>query len=147
MKRMFLGTLVFIFLLAACNNAKEEEINLLDPIEVQLAMKTEIKVAEELVTEAVVTQNGEPVSDASEVVFEIWQHGEPDTYQFEEAVNIGNGAYEVTWIARGEGVYYIFYHVTARGMHRMEKHDFIIGDVDVDEILSTPDDRPQKHMH
>ena len=150
MKKIIVTSLFLILLLASCNNVieeAEEEINLLDPIEVELNMKSQLVVDDEMVTEAIITQKGEPVTDANEVVFEIWQHGNPDSYQLLEGFNEGKGAYEVSWTARDVGVYYIYYHVTARGMHRMEKHQFVVGDVDVDKVLETPDERPQKHMH
>jgi hypothetical protein len=150
MKTKWIVSVFFIFLLAACGqegNKKSEEVNFLDPIEVELTTTTELAVNEEIVTQAFITQNDIPVTDANEVVFEIWQHGNPETYRFIEAQAQGNGIYEVTWSASEEGVYYVFYHVTAKGMHRMEKHQLVVGEVDVESILATPDERPKKHMH
>ncbi|MFN7251763.1 MAG: FixH family protein [Anaerobacillus sp.] len=149
MKKTVLISIILVLLLGACgheDHKNTEEVNFLDPIEVELT-STDLVVNEEIHTQALITQNNDQVSDASEVIFEIWQHGKPDTYRSVEAVNAGDGIYEVTWVANEEGVYYIFYHVTARGMHRMEKHQFVIGDVDVEKILATPDERPKKHMH
>jgi hypothetical protein len=150
MKKIGFVSILLIFLLGACGHEghkNTEEVNFLDPIEVELTSKTELAVNEEIHTQALITQNNVEVSDANEVIFEIWQHGKPDTYRSVEAVNAGDGIYEVTWVAHEEGVYYVFYHVTARGMHRMEKHQFVVGDVDVEKILATPDERPKKHMH
>lgn len=150
MKKYLLISMFFILLLAACgqnDNQKSEEVNFLDPIEVQLTHQTELIVNEDIVTQAFVSQNNTPVSDAEEVIFEIWQHGNPDTYRSVEALAKGEGLYEVIWSANEDGVYYVFYHVTANGMHRMEKHQFVIGDVDVERILATPDEKQKKHMH
>jgi hypothetical protein len=149
MKKIGFVSIFLILFLGACghedhNNTKE--VNFLDPIEVELT-STDLAVNEEIHTQALVTQNNDRVPDASEVIFEIWQHGNPDTYRSVEAENKGDGIYEVTWVANEEGVYYVFYHVTARGMHRMEKHQLVFGDVDVEKILATPDERPKKHMH
>lgn len=148
MKNKWVIFSLLIILMSACSGTIEEEKeqNYLDPIEVELVMSTDLQVNEELITEAIVTQGGESVSDASEVIFEIWQHGNPSTYSSNEGINLGNGAYQVSWNATSEGVYYIYYHVTARGMHRMEKIQFVIGDVDVNEILATPDEKPEMHM-
>lgn len=146
-KYTFLVLFIFILMMTACQNTKEEEINLLDPIEVELTMETELVINDEMTTKAIITQNDRAVTDANEVVFEIWQHGNSETYQKLDGINIGDGVYEVNWVAEEEGVYYIFYHVTARGMHRMKKHQFVFGDVDVEKILETPDERPNRHMH
>lgn len=147
MRKLIVVMLMLLFIVTACNNKKVEEVNFLDPIEVQLTTETELSVNEEIVTQALITQKEVPISDVEEVVFEIWQHGNPDSYRYVEGTLVGNGVYEVTWKANEDGVYYIFYHVTAKGMHRMEKHQFVFGDVDVEKILATPDERPKKHMH
>lgn len=145
MKIKAFGALIIVLLLAACNS-QTEEINYLEPIEVELIMNNELEANTEINTQAVVTQAGEPVSNVSEVLFEIWQHGKPETYRSVEGTAVDEGVYEVTWIAAEEDIYYIFYHVTAAGMHRMEKLQYVIGDVDVEKILATPDERPNQHM-
>lgn len=150
MKKLFFMSVMFLAtILVGCGHEDHaaEEVNFLDPIEVQLETVTELELDKEMVTQATVTQVNQPVTDVSEVIFEIWQHGNPDTYRSVEGVEKGDGVYEVTWSATEEGVYYIYYHVTAKGMHRMEKHQFVVGDVDVEKILATPDERPKKHMH
>jgi hypothetical protein len=132
-------------LLAACAS-ETEEINYLDPIEVEITTDEELRVNEVITTQAFVTQSGHPVSDVSEAVFEIWQHGKPETYRSELGIAIGKGSYEVTWSAAEAGVYYVYYHITAQGMHRMQKYQYVIGDVDAEKILETPDERPSQHM-
>ncbi|RXI98290.1 hypothetical protein DS745_18330 [Anaerobacillus alkaliphilus] len=150
MNKISITFLLFSFFLVGCGHDHEkqaEEVNFLDPIEVELVTVTELKVNQEIVTQAIVRQGDMLVTDVNEVIFEVWQHGNPESYRSVEGLDKGEGVYEVSWTANDEGVYYIYYHVTARGMHRMEKHQFVIGDVDVEKILATPDERPKKHMH
>ncbi|MCT8140441.1 FixH family protein [Anaerobacillus sp. CMMVII] len=149
MKKTLVFSIFLLFFLIACgHNDHQSEMNFLDPIEVELIPLTELEVNKEIVTQVIVTQNEKTVSDAEEVVFEIWQHGHPETYRSLDGVAKGDGIYEVSWSATEEGVYYVFYHVTANGMHRMEKHQLVIGDdVDVEKILASPDERPKTHMH
>lgn len=146
MKTRVFAALIIILMLAACGS-DIEEINYLDPIEVELTTNDELTVNEEITTQAIISQSGHPVSEVNEVIFEIWQHGNPETYRSVEGTAIGKGIYEVTWLASEEGVYYIYYHITAQGMHRMQKYQFVIGDVDVEGILETPDELPSKHMN
>lgn len=146
MKTKALAALIIVLLLAACSS-QTEEINYLDPIEVELVTNDELEVNAEINIQAIITQTGSPVSNVSEVLFEIWQHGNPETYRSVEGTAVGEGVYEVTWLAAEEGIYYIYYHITAAGMHRMEKFQYVIGDVDEEKILATPDERPNQHMH
>ncbi|WNF35789.1 FixH family protein [Bacillaceae bacterium IKA-2] len=145
MKIKALATLFIVLLLVACNS-NTEEINYLDPIEVELITNDDLEVNAEINTQAVISQSGNPVSNVSEVIFEIWQHGNKETYITVDGTEVGEGVYEVTWRAEEEGIYYIYYHITAAGMHRMEKIHFIIGDVDEKKILATPDERPNQFM-
>lgn len=145
MKQFLLILLFLVALLTACSN-ETEEINFLDLVEVELILPTAIAANEEISAQIKVTQNEKTVDQVNEAVFEIWQHGKSDTYVKEEAEAKGNGIYEVTWIAPEDGVYYIYYHVTANGMHRMEKNQLVIGDVDVEKILTIPDEHPNKFM-
>lgn len=139
------ATLIIVLLLAACSS-QTEEINYLDPIEVELITNDELEVNTEITTQAIISQSGSPVSNISEVIFEIWQHGNKETYSSVDGTEVGEGVYEVTWLAEEEGIYYIYYHITAAGMHRMEKIHYIIGDADEKKILATPDERPNQFM-
>lgn len=145
MKTKTLAALIIVLLLAACSS-QTEEINYLDAIEVELITNDELEVNTQINTQAIISQSGSLVSDVSEVIFEIWQHGKPETYRSVDATEVSEGVYEVHWLAEEEGIYYIYYHITAAGMHRMEKLQYVIGDVDEEKILATPDERPNQFM-
>ncbi|MNI80801.1 hypothetical protein D3C73_1373640 [compost metagenome] len=66
-----------------------------------------------------VTQDGDPVDDAKEVLFEIVNTVD-DSMKYElEGTSSGNGTYEATGSIEHAGTYTITSHVTARTMHSM----------------------------
>jgi hypothetical protein len=84
----------------------------IDPAEPQAGQPVTIK--------AKVTQAGEPVNDAEEVVFEIWAEGAGDAEHDEvEGKLEGDGVYAVVQTFPEPGKYYIVPHVTARTFHTM----------------------------
>lgn len=96
----------------------------------------------ELIAE--VSQDGALVDDAELVRFEIWHeeqdqegnespnnsnhsHGGMDHYETEhemlEAEHRGDGQYVLEYTFEKSGTYFVMYHVDARGMHAMTKHE------------------------
>ncbi len=145
MKKFVLFSIILLLTVVACSHKETEDVH--EQIEVKLKTISELEVNKEIVIQALITQNETPVSDADEVVFEIWQHGKPDSYQSLTGIAKGEGIYEIAWNANEPGVYYILYHVTAKGMHQMKQNQFVVGNVDVEKILATPDKKPNRHMH
>ncbi|MBU8908350.1 FixH family protein [Desertibacillus haloalkaliphilus] len=149
MKRFssILFLLMSVFL-AACSQPEEEAAvpceNTLAPLEVDFSWITEeadvVDEAEPVSLQAIVSHDNIPIDDAYEVVFEIWEHANGEYHHIEDAKNQGDGLYALDWTFEDEGVYYVYYHVTACDQHRMEKSQLVVGDVDVDEITSVPDD-------
>ncbi len=133
--------LAIMIFLTACG--EEEAVpcgNTLVPIEVSFSWDSvELDSGAEVEFEAIVTHDEIPVDNAQEVIFEIWEHGNEDYHFMEETVVEGDGRYTLDWTFDRDGVYYVYYHVTACSMHRMEKVQIVIGDVDVDAILAEPD--------
>ena len=114
--------------------------NTLVPIEVDFTWEpSALEAGDEALLSAHVTHDGLAVDQANEVKFEIWEHANPDYHHMIEAENAGDGFYTLPWSFDTDGVYYVYYHVTACDMHRMEKELVIIGDVDVDAVTSEPD--------
>lgn len=91
------------------------------PIAVSLKLDPgAVNVNEAVRISVVVTQNGAPVSDAEEVKFEIGQ-GDKKNVQMIPAQKSEGGTYAIEHTFTAPGPYYIMYHVTARGMHSMDK--------------------------
>ena len=139
MKRLFLLGFIVV-LLASCNSANDndkqsESANdqeVLKELHVEfLTAEDAFEPGEEGKVEIQVTYGDEPVPDADEVIFEIWQHGDEEHDKI-EGIHEKDGKYYVTYQFE-EGVYYVIPHVTARGLHNMPKQMFLVGDVEAPE--------------
>lgn len=128
---------ILMLVLTACGNAEEAESEenqeAVQPIEAVVTMPEEMDTGDQ-VLETEVTQAGEAVSDADEVVFEVWQHGDKENSEMIEQESEENGVYSAEHSFEEDGIYLVQPHVTAREMHTMPVHTVIVGDVDQDEI-------------
>lgn len=137
---------IILVVATACGTTNEVEEatgaceNPLVPVEVDLTWEpSELNASEEIQFKAEVTHDGYPVLEAQEVNFEIWEHNNPDYHHMLETSHEGNGVYSLDWTFETEGIYYIYYHVTACDMHRMEKSMLVVGEVNTEELLAEPD--------
>lgn len=144
-KSVWFIVFVIMMLLTACGKGANEDKqaapceNTLVPIEVAFHWEPEGGSSEdEYLFTAHVTHDGADVTDA-DVQFEIWEHRNSGYHFMEETKNEGDGIYTLNWKFPHDGVYYAYYHVTACGMHRMEKKMVVVGDVDVEKITAEPD--------
>ncbi len=134
------GLLLLLLLLAACSqkdlSAGAGEM----PEEVTVDFITEASAqpGEEVVLAAAVAQGTQPVDDADEVVFEVWQSGARDSSEMLEGTHTEDGVYEHSHLFEEEGLYFIQAHTTARRMHVMPKMELTVGDPDPGSIV--PDD-------
>lgn len=114
--------------LAACSTTKEQEKPALpQPIEVKLSVPEKAAVNEKAAISAKLTQNGDPVDDADEVKFEIWQDGAKEKSEMVDADRKENGVYAIEKAFGKEAAYHVQVHVTARGLHTMPKTVILIG--------------------
>lgn len=143
--------ILFIFLisiLAACSSSgKEEELHFL---EVDLSVTPEHgEVNEPIVFEAKVTYGDEEVTDADEVIFEIWR-AHDENHEKIEVSHSENGIYRLEKTFDREGTYYIISHVTARDFHNMPRKEFVIGEPSESEDnpkSSHMDHEDEEHNH
>jgi hypothetical protein len=128
MKKSFLLLLVSllgILLLTACGQDEEVVPQFTD---VKLSVNPEKGAVNEPVTiEAKVTYGDEEVTDADEVLFEIWR-AHDEEHEKLEIKHAENGVYRLETSFDREGTYYVISHVTARDMHNMPKTEFVIGE-------------------
>ncbi|WP_048600726.1 FixH family protein [Rubeoparvulum massiliense] len=125
--------LVFLLVFTACGDKSDETLhNLYEevvPIEVVIQMEpTVIQPGTESLLRAIVLQKDQAVEDASSVQFEVWKQGDPQ-HTWIDASHISDGHYEVTYTFTDEAMYYVMYHVDARGMHAMNKQKVPVGDI------------------
>ncbi|WP_144935329.1 FixH family protein [Paenibacillus sp. 32O-W] len=125
MKRssVVLIAVLLTLLSAGCATVQNNDADSLQPIEVELAPPAQIKAGEQVTLSARVTQNGQDVDDAWEVLFEIWLAGE-DEHEMIKGTNQKGGVYSIEKTFDQTGTYYIVSHVTARSMHSMPKKQF-----------------------
>ncbi|MBW8348278.1 FixH family protein [Bacillus sp. IITD106] len=120
---------MLVLMLAACNssnnNSTEDDIPKM--LEVVLEVPDNADVGEDVPLKATVTQGDEKVSDADEVVFEVWEDGKKDDSEMIDAVNNKDGTYEAKKAFDRDGVFTVQVHVTARGLHTMPKESVTVG--------------------
>lgn len=129
MKRTFAVLICSLFVATACSRAESHTMHSIDvsnPIEAEIKITPQqIKVDEAVSFSVTVKQAGEPVDDANEVKFEIWQKDQ-DNHEFINAEHKGSGVYATTKKFAEAGDYYVMHHVTAREFHSMKKTQFTV---------------------
>lgn len=153
-KALFIFAIFAASLLAACgqgenqDNGNAEAENSLEPLEVEILTESDaFEPGDEGTIEILVTQGEEKVSDAKEVVFEVWKKGEKDNSEEFEADNNGDGNYSFTYNFEEEAVYHVIPHVTARNMHSMPEEQFPVGDVEVVEEDESEEENMEEGHH
>ncbi|MDL4839269.1 FixH family protein [Aquibacillus rhizosphaerae] len=153
MKHM-LSLLITASLLAACGQADEDNTTngneteeAIMPIEVTLEAPEQIDVGVEATIDAIVTQDGEAVEDADEVMFEVWEEGSKDTSKMIEGEHQGDGVYRLMMAFNGEATYQVQSHVTARQMHNMPKTEIIVGNPSPDETVEQENEQESHADH
>jgi hypothetical protein len=140
MKKWLFSTVAISFLLFGCGD-DNTEVDTLDngemPAEVIVEIQTEeqLAVGETVELSARVTQNDEAVNDADEVKFEVWESGLRDSGEMLEGKLSKDGVYVVDYIFDHDGVYYMYAHTTARGLHVMPKQMLVVGNPDMSKVL------------
>ena len=140
MKKCFYSAIAVSFLLFGCGDEKVE-VDTLDngvmPAEVIVEIQTaeQLAVGEPIQLAVKVSQNDEAVNDADEVKFEVWESGLRDDGEMLEGTLTKDGIYVVDYTFDHDGVYYMFAHTTARGLHVMPKQKLVVGNPDMDKVL------------
>ncbi|NRR01800.1 FixH family protein [Brevibacillus sp. RS1.1] len=128
MKRtMILLLSMLLLLLAACGKENEQQaFQPGAPVEAAFTSEPKELVAGDTVTFSVkVTQDGQPVDDAKEVKFEWWKDGQ-EKHETIPASLQGDGVYTAQQTMNEPGSYFVYYHVTARDFHNMQKTPFTV---------------------
>ena len=137
MKKTILGAALLTLLLVGC----KEEVDTLASgempaiVEVDIQSPTRFNVGETVQLSAYVSQGGKAVNDADEVLFEVWESGFRDDGVKLTGKLDGKGLYIVEHEFEHDGVYYMFAHTTARGMHVMPKIQLIVGNPDMSKVI------------
>lgn len=130
MKRYLFSLLCLLTLLAtACGEDNQEAaLPSSEPIDAAFTMQPAEPAKGEAITFSVkVSQNGNPVDDAKEVKFEWWKDGQEQHVTIPATLQ-ADGVYTAQQAIDEPGSYFVYYHVTARDFHIMQKVAFTVGD-------------------
>src|SRR5699024_4272704 len=121
------GMLLIVGLFTACssNNNENNLEDELPELNVDFDVPETADPKENVHLEALVTYDGEPVEEADEVLFEIWESGNEDDSEKIEADNEGEGVYTLDYQFDEDGVYEMYAHTTAEGLHTMPKNKLL----------------------
>ena len=148
MKKWLYSLVAVPFVLFGCG---DNEVETLDTAEVPSFVDVQIQTAEQLQAgEAVqlaarVTQEEEAVNDAKEVKFEVWESGFRDDGEMLDGQLTEDGLYVADYTFDHDGVYYMFAHTTARGMHVMPKQKLIVGNPDMSKVVEDTSSNSMEH--
>lgn len=134
-KQMTFLLLSLGLVLTACSggdNAKNEETPKV--VEADIIIPETIEPNEETVLQVKLSQDGQPVDDANDVMFEVWNDVEGGESETHDASHVGDGIYEIKMTFEETALYSLQTHVTARDMHVMPKKQFAVGEVTEEQI-------------
>ncbi|MFC3041329.1 FixH family protein [Virgibacillus xinjiangensis] len=124
-------TLILAFaFLSACNTSEEDTENAaedLPELKVDFRVPDQTGVGESVELTAEVTYGGETVEDA-EVAFEYWKSENEESSKEVIPEYKGEGEYKASISFEEEGMYEIYSHVTAEGLHTMPLASIQVGD-------------------
>ncbi len=109
------------------NHMHAESNMSMEPIKVELSWSPlQVAAGQKVVFEALVTQNGQPVDDAKEVLFEVVNKNDKGQ-KFELAgESSGDGIYKAEGTMEAEGEFTVTSHVTARTQHSMPSKKLVV---------------------
>ena len=133
LKKWIVSLLIFILLsslLIACNsnNNENDENDELAMLEVDFDVPEHAGVGDTFEIKATVTYGDEMVTDAHEVVFEVWEKNDRDNGEMIDAKNHEDGTYTTELKFDQDGIYEMYAHTTARDLHVMPKKEVVIGE-------------------
>lgn len=122
-KITLLSIALLVLLLVACGD--DDELHIL---EVDFIVPETAEVGETVELEAIVTYGDEAVTDADEVVFEVWEKNDQENSEMIDATNHEDGTYTAEVTFDHDGIFEMYAHTTARDMHTMPKKEIIVGE-------------------
>lgn len=140
MKKWLVAIFVISLLLTGCTKKEEtfEDPGIPQMVDVKIIVPEKLSAGTGVELAAHVSQGGENVDDAESVQFEIWESGLRDKGILLDGELEKDGIYKVNYTFDHDGVYYMFAHTTARGLHVMPKQQLTVGTPDMSKVL--PDD-------
>lgn len=120
-----LSLLMLVLIVTACGDDDGDELHIL---EVDFIVPESVEVNEAMELKAVVTYGDDYVTDADEVVFEVWEKNDRDNGEMIDAHSHEDGTYTAEVTFDHDGIFEMYAHTTARDMHTMPKKEVIVGE-------------------
>lgn len=138
MKKWLLALVAVPALLVGCGEKKESaalpEPEVAPIPEVEILTPKEVAINETIDLAAQVVQGGKKVDNAV-LQFEVWESGKRDQSQMIDGELEKDGVYKATTTFDHDGVYYMYAHTTANGVHTMPKQQITAGSPDMTKVL------------
>lgn len=130
------GMIILVLALAvltACGD-NSDDANELKMLDVDFSLPETADVDETVELKATVTYGDDMVMDADQMDFEYWEEEdeEREDSTLVEGENNEDGTYTAEVSFDKDGVYEIYAHTTAEGLHTMPKKQIEIGDISED---------------
>ncbi|MFJ5767943.1 FixH family protein [Lysinibacillus sp. NPDC093210] len=103
-------------------------------LEVEILTPKEVEVNAPIELAAHVIQGEKNIDDAI-VEFEVWESGKRDEGQMLEGKLEKDGVYKAQTTFDHDGVYFMFAHTTANGIHNMPKQQITAGTPDMTKVI------------
>ncbi|WP_284139051.1 FixH family protein [Virgibacillus sp. LDC-1] len=126
--------MVGLITLAACgenedkNSQKEADDEALKQLTAELHVPETANVDEEVDISTTVLYGDDKVTDADEVVYELWEDGKKDASYKLESTNNEDGTYSLKTSFDKDGVFTVQVHVTAKDQHTMPSSNITVGE-------------------
>lgn len=148
-KWLLMMMLILAAALVACggNDTDTGDSDELEMLEVEFDVPETADVDEPVELEAYVTFGDEPVVDADEVEFEIWEMCDKDNSVSETPTNNKDGTYTLEYTFTEDGIYEMYAHTTAHAMHTMPKKEITVGSGGEYSCDEEEDDDMMEHDH
>ena len=149
MKKFVVAALLAVTLTACAQEADidtNDGVQQIEEVKVTFLTPEKLEPNTDVKLEVEITQGGEIVDDADDVTFEVWQSGMRDDGEMLKGEDAGDGVFSANTTFEEEGVYYIFAHTNARGMHVMPKQQVTVGNPDMSTVLPDDADDSMEHM-
>lgn len=127
--------IICVFALSACS-LRSDAADLYkkeSPLQIEVDLPDSLTAGTEVTLAAVLRQDGKVVEQAAFVHFEVWKQDGSVRYPMEEAIEIGNGVYEMPFQFESEGLYYLEVHAGNKDSIISPQHRFIVGELSADE--------------
>lgn len=137
MKKWLLTLLAIPVLLMGCGDEEQQlqDSGVPQMVDVKIITPTQLAVSEEIELAVHVSQGGKDIDDADSVKFEVWESGLRDAGELLDGEYDKDGVYKVNYTFDHAGIYYMFAHTTAHGLHVMPKIELTVGTPDKSKVL------------